>query len=52
MTGTEIILLCIAAYHGTLAMILQTKDLRSAVMFKVVPMFSAVFLVLLAFKIV
>ena len=52
MTGTEIILLCIAAYFASFALIMNTKNFRSAVIFKVIPLFASVFLVLLAFRLV
>jgi hypothetical protein len=52
MTTNEIIMLVIAGYFAAGAMLMQTPNLTSALMFKVLPLFSAVALTLIAFKII
>jgi hypothetical protein len=52
MTTNEIIMLCIAAYLGGGALIFKTENTLSALVFKVMPMFSAVALTLIAFRVI
>ena len=52
MNTNEIIMLVIAGYLAGFAMVITTSGLVSALVFKVLPFFSAVFLTLIVFKII
>ena len=52
MTTNEIIILVIAALQAIFALVINTKNIQSAFVFKVIPFFSAVLLTLIAFKVI
>lgn len=52
MSTSEIILLIIASFNVIFSFVLVTNNIMSALIFKVVPFFSAVILTLIAFKVI
>ena len=52
MATNQIIMLAIAAYLTLLGVMLSTKNLRSALVFKFIPLVSAFTLGLMAFKVI
>ena len=52
MTINEMIMLAIAAYFIMFSLIVNTTNISSSLVFKVIPMFSAIALGLMAFKII
>lgn len=52
VTTNEYIILAIAAYFATFALVVNTRGFMSAVVFKVIPFFSAVALGLIVFKLI
>lgn len=52
MTTIQILQLTIAAYLALLGTIMNTKNIRSAIIFKFIPIVSAFTLGLIAFKVI
>ena len=52
MSTSEILLLIIASINVIFAFVLITNNIMSALIFKVLPFFSAVILTLIAFKVI
>lgn len=52
MTINDYILIAIAAYLSGGALVIRTHDFHSALLFKLIPFFSAVAIALITFKIV
>ena len=48
MTTNEIIILVIAALQAIFALVINTKNIQSAIVFKVIPLFSSVLLTFIA----
>lgn len=52
MTVNDYILLVIAFLQASFALVISTKNIQSAIVFKLIPFFSAVLLTLIAFKLI
>ena len=52
MNTSEIIILVIAALQACFALVINTKNIQSALVFKVLPLFSAVLLTFIAVGII
>jgi hypothetical protein len=52
MSSNDIIILVIAAMQAIFALVINTKNIQSAIVFKVIPLFSSVLLMLIALKVI